>query len=247
MASLFGLLHPYHLHAVLIVPRPLFRLDAAVHESLRMESDHASPRMSATTHFKFIFASSLGEHGTDGAAARLVAAARLLHQSRMLQLLHDFGTAGSFGKTCMPVSCDVFGHLVFRDNRYEPILQDSTELFQAIAADDEAKFASILRQRPELRDTLLTILYWGGGDASTGEGSGGGKPSSSVTARHRTPLMLAADFCSLNVAAFLIGRGADVRIKSPEDGLTAAQVACGRFARLNWHPEPAPLSFFAGR
>ena len=100
---------------------------------------------------------------------------------------------------------------------WRPLLQDCTAFFTALHNDEVALVAEQLRSRPQLLNTLHTVLYWGsepGVEARQGQ----------CSVQRRNALMIAAQFGSTNVMSFLLEQGVDAAAVVPEDGCTAQQV-----------------------
>jgi hypothetical protein len=120
----------------------------------------------------------------------------------------------------------VFGHYISKDGALQPVLQESSELFAAIVGDSIAKVEEEFEPGPYSRlNQLMPVLYWGSNtepkaDTTPNEASA----STSVAVKSRTLVMLASFHGSLRVLSYLLSKGADPTIKSP-DGLTAYDVS----------------------
>jgi hypothetical protein len=122
----------------------------------------------------------------------------------------------------------VFGHYISKDGALQPVLQESSELFAAIVGDAIARVEDEFEPGPYNRlNQLMPVLYWGSNtepkaDTTPNEASA----STSVAVKSRTLVMLASFHGSLRVLSYLLSKGADPTVKSP-DGLTAYDVSSG--------------------
>eukprot|EP00210_Caulerpa_lentillifera_P005105 g4877.t1 len=131
----------------------------------------------------------------------------------------------------MNASDSVFGHYVQQGNLWEPLLSESSPLFQAIVNDDANTVEADLGTDSSKANQFYVLLYWGSRPANTTSSSSTEHPNQSedglkpaVSVKQRTLLMIAAFHGSMRVLALLAVNGADPATVSP-DGLTAYQLA----------------------
>ena len=116
----------------------------------------------------------------------------------------------------MASSDSVAGHFVRQGDAWEPMLADCSPLVQSIYLGDSGRVADLARSQPQVRDNILTLLYWA---------SEPGVEAKRVSVKRRTPLMLAAEFGSMDAMNALLEQGADATARAPgEDGCTATEV-----------------------
>lgn len=122
----------------------------------------------------------------------------------------------------------VFGHYVHKkgDSKWEPLVDQSRELFRAVVADDHLRVEEEVKADPSKAKAVFILLYWGGngGDAQNGEAA-----KTNVTVKQRSLLMLAAYHGCLRVVSTLVMNGA-MPGQLSADGLNAYQVTfdtCG--------------------
>lgn len=100
----------------------------------------------------------------------------------------------------------VFGHYVHKKagERWEPLVDQSRELFRAVVADDHLRVGKEIKADPGKAKASYILLYWGG--AAGGEGGEAAKAN--VTVKQRTLLMLAAYHGCMRVVSTLVMNGA---------------------------------------
>lgn len=114
----------------------------------------------------------------------------------------------------------VFGHYVHKkgESKWEPLIEQSRELFRAVVADDHMRVEEEVKADPSKAKACFILLYWGGA-AGDGDSS-----KTNVTVKQRTLLMLAAYHGCMRVVSTLVMNGA-VPGQLSVDGLDAYQMA----------------------
>lgn len=97
----------------------------------------------------------------------------------------------------------VFGHYVHKKTgeRWEPLVEQSRELFRAVVADDHLRVEKEIKADPGKAKASYILLYWGGGES-------GEAAKANVTVKQRTLLMLAAYHGCMRVVSTLVMNGA---------------------------------------
>ncbi|PNH10713.1 Zinc finger CCCH domain-containing protein 24 [Tetrabaena socialis] len=114
----------------------------------------------------------------------------------------------------------------------QPLLHESTSLFQAVVSDRLSKVESAVEADAAKLNQFFLVLHWasdvkGACPEPTAEpldAAAAAAAKASVMVKQRSLLMIAAHAGSLRVLAYLLARGAEPGRKSP-DGLTAYDMA----------------------
>lgn len=96
------------------------------------------------------------------------------------------------------ISSTVLGHYVFADGTWSPALQQSTELFKAVVADDISSFEREIDAFEAAHLRWWSVLYWS--DSSK-------EAAPRVEAKTRSLAMIATQHGSLRVLSFLLSKG----------------------------------------
>lgn len=114
----------------------------------------------------------------------------------------------------------VFGHYIHsQDGSWKPVLSESSELFKAIVSDAITQVEEEFE--PARLNSFFTLLYWGSNQVEKADTK---DASTNVSVKHRTLVMLAAFHGSMRVLSFLLSKGGDPGLTSP-DGLNAYDVS----------------------
>lgn len=112
----------------------------------------------------------------------------------------------------------VIGHYVAgQDGSWQPALQQSSDLFKALVADDLNSFEQQLSS-VDNSSSFHTVLYWSGSADSNDAAS------PKVEAKSRTLAMLATHHSAVRVLSYLLSKGCDPKLSCSKDGLSCYEV-----------------------
>lgn len=129
----------------------------------------------------------------------------------------------------------VFGHYLAAGEKLSPLLPESSSLFRALVSDSVHTVESEVEADSSKISSFFLVLHWSAPDsapANEAQPEGEAKPAeapapaAAVNPKHRTLLQLACSHGSLRVISYLLLKGAEPTLKSP-DGLTAYDVSFG--------------------